>query len=42
MWIALADPNRLHAAERGEEEGIGDAMPVKIRSPLALYRHLLR
>jgi transcriptional regulator with XRE-family HTH domain len=38
--IALGDPNELHAAERGEEEGIGDAMPAKIRNALALYRPL--
>jgi hypothetical protein len=38
--IALGDPDGPHAAERGEEEGIGDAMPAKIRSALALYRPL--
>jgi phosphatidylserine/phosphatidylglycerophosphate/cardiolipin synthase-like enzyme len=36
--IALGDPDGTHAAERGEEEGIGDAMPAKIRNALAPYR----
>ena len=38
--IALGDPDGPHAAQRGEEEGIGDAMPAKIRNALALYRPL--
>jgi len=38
--IALGDPDGTHAAERGVEEGIGDAMPAKIRNALALYRPL--
>ena len=38
--IALGDPDGPHAAERGEEEGIGDPMPAKIRNALALYRPL--
>jgi hypothetical protein len=38
--IALGDPDGLHAAERGEEEGIGDAMAAKIRNALMLYRPL--
>jgi transcriptional regulator with XRE-family HTH domain len=38
--IALGDPDGRHAAERGEDEGIGDAMPAKIRNALALYRPL--
>ena len=38
--IALGDPDGLHAAERGEEEGIGDAMAAKIRNALTLYRPL--
>jgi hypothetical protein len=37
--IALGDPDGPHAAQRGEE-GIGDAMPPKIRNALALYRPL--
>jgi transcriptional regulator with XRE-family HTH domain len=38
--IALGDPDGPHAAERGEEEGIGDAMAAKIRNALTLYRPL--
>ncbi len=38
--IALGDPDGPHAAERGEEEGIGDAMAAKIRNALMLYRPL--
>ena len=38
--IVLGDPNGLHAVERGEEEGIGDAMAAKIRNALTLYRPL--
>jgi transcriptional regulator with XRE-family HTH domain len=38
--IALGDPDGPHAAERGEEEGIGDAMAAKIRNALTLYRSL--
>jgi len=38
--IALGDPDGTHAAERGQEEGIGDAMAAKIRNALTLYRHL--
>jgi hypothetical protein len=38
--IALGDPGRPNIAERGEEEGIGDAMPAKIRNALALYQPL--
>jgi transcriptional regulator with XRE-family HTH domain len=38
--IALGDPDGPHAAERGEEEGIGDAMAAKIRNALVLYRPL--
>ena len=38
--IALGDPDGPNAAERGEEEGIGDAMPAKIRNALTLYRPL--
>jgi hypothetical protein len=36
--IALGDPVSPPAAGRGEEEGIGDAAPAKIRSALTLYR----
>jgi transcriptional regulator with XRE-family HTH domain len=38
--IALGDPEGPNAAERGEEEGVGDAMPAKIRTALMLYRSL--
>jgi phosphatidylserine/phosphatidylglycerophosphate/cardiolipin synthase-like enzyme len=38
--IALGDPNGPNAAERGEEEGIGDAIAAKIRNALTLYRPL--
>jgi hypothetical protein len=38
--IALGDPGGPEAAQRGVEEGIGDAMPAKIRNALALYRPL--
>jgi transcriptional regulator with XRE-family HTH domain len=38
--IALGDPDGPHAAERGEEEGIGDAMPAKIRNALMLFRSI--
>ena len=35
--IALGDTDSPHVAERGEDEGIGDAMPAKIRNALALF-----
>jgi transcriptional regulator with XRE-family HTH domain len=38
--IALGDPDGPNAAERGKEEGIGDAMAAKIRNAIALYRPL--
>ena len=38
--MALGDPDGPHAAQRGEEEGIGDAMAAKIRNALMLYRPL--
>jgi transcriptional regulator with XRE-family HTH domain len=38
--IAVGDPDGPHAAERGEEEGIGDAMAAKIRNALTLYQPL--
>jgi transcriptional regulator with XRE-family HTH domain len=38
--IALGDPGAPYITARGEEEGIGDAMPAKIRNALALYRPL--
>jgi transcriptional regulator with XRE-family HTH domain len=38
--IALGDPDGPNAAERGKEEGIGDAMAARIRNALTLYRPL--
>jgi transcriptional regulator with XRE-family HTH domain len=38
--IALGDPRGAPAAQRGEEDGIGDAMPAKIRNALMVYRPL--
>jgi len=38
--IALGDPDGPNVAQRGQEEGIGDAMPAKIRNALTLYRPL--
>ena len=35
--IALGDPDSSHVARRGDEEGIGDAMPAKIRNALTLF-----
>ena len=39
--IALGDPDSPHIAERGAEEGIGDAIEAKIQNALTLYRPLL-
>jgi len=39
--IALGDPGSAQVIQRGKEEGIGDAMPAKIRNELTLYRPLL-
>ena len=38
--IALGDPDGPNVAERGEEEGIGDAIAAKIRNALTLCRPL--
>jgi hypothetical protein len=38
--IALGDPYASNVAERGDEEGIGDAMAAKIRNALTLFRPL--
>jgi transcriptional regulator with XRE-family HTH domain len=38
--IALGDTDSPQVALRGEEEGIGDAMPAKIRNALTLYSPL--
>ena len=37
----LGDPESRHVAERGDEEGIAEAMSAKIRNALVLYRPLL-
>jgi hypothetical protein len=39
--IALGDPDSPRVAERGAEEGIGDAMAAKICNAITLYRPLL-
>jgi hypothetical protein len=39
--LALGDPDSDCVAERGQEEGIGDAMAAKVRNALTLYRPLL-
>jgi hypothetical protein len=39
--IALGDPNCAAVAQRGQEEGIGDAMAAKVRNALTLYRPLM-
>jgi hypothetical protein len=38
--IALGDPGGPRAAQRGEEEGIGEATPARIRDALMLFRPL--
>jgi transcriptional regulator with XRE-family HTH domain len=38
--ILLGDPESQVVADRGEDEGVGDAVPAKIRNALALYRPL--
>jgi len=37
----IGDQHDRHIAERGEQEGVGDAMAAKIRNALVLYRPLL-
>ena len=39
--ILLGDPKGQEVAERGEDEGIGDAIAAKVRNVLALYRPLM-
>jgi transcriptional regulator with XRE-family HTH domain len=39
--VALGDPEGQNIAERGEEEGIGDAVAAKVRNALLLYRAAL-
>jgi lambda repressor-like predicted transcriptional regulator len=38
--ILLGDPESQAVADRGEDEGVGDAQAAKIRNALALYRPL--
>jgi hypothetical protein len=38
--ILLGDPDDARIAERGEEEGVGDALAAKIRNAIVLYRDL--
>ena len=40
--VALGDPDSACVAQRGQEEGIGDAMPAKVRNALTLYRAALK
>ena len=40
--IALGDPDSACVAQRGQEEGIGDAMAAKVRNALTLYRPLMK
>lgn len=39
--IALGAPDCAAVSERGDEEGIGDAMAAKVRNALTLYRRLI-
>jgi hypothetical protein len=40
--LALGDPDSAAVAQRGQEEGIGDAMAAKVRNALTLYRAALK
>jgi transcriptional regulator with XRE-family HTH domain len=40
--LVLGDPDCVAVAQRGQEEGIGDAMPAKVRNALTLYRAALK
>jgi transcriptional regulator with XRE-family HTH domain len=40
--LAPGDPDGASVAQRGQEEGIGDAMPAKVRNALTLYRASLK
>jgi hypothetical protein len=40
--LALGDPDSIAVAQRGQEEGIGDAMAAKVRNALTLYRAALK
>jgi hypothetical protein len=39
--ILLGDPDSAHVTQRGDEEGIHEAMAAKIRNAIVLYRPLL-
>lgn len=39
--LLLGDPDSPHVSQRGDEEGIHDAMAAKIRNAIVLYRPLL-
>ncbi|MGH3600440.1 MAG: XRE family transcriptional regulator, partial [Pseudonocardiaceae bacterium] len=39
--IILGDPDSTHVSQRGDEEGIHDAMAAKIRNAIVLYRPLV-
>jgi transcriptional regulator with XRE-family HTH domain len=39
--ILLGDPESAHVSQRGDEEGIHDAMAAKIRNAIVLYRPLV-
>lgn len=39
--LILGDPDSPHVTQRGDEEGIHDAMAAKIRNAIVLYRRLL-
>jgi hypothetical protein len=38
--VALGDPDCTSLAQHSQDEGIGDAMPAKIRNAITLYRRL--
>jgi transcriptional regulator with XRE-family HTH domain len=38
--MLLGDPDDHHVAERGEQEGVGDAMASKVRNALVLFKSL--
>jgi hypothetical protein len=40
--LALGDPDSPSVAQRGQEEGIGDAMAAKVRNALTLYQPLMK
>ena len=42
LRILLGDPASQVVTDRGEDEGVGDAMAAKIRNALAMYRPLLQ